>query len=76
VKPKKLNDLINSGADLEDHPHVKACPAFHQIVQEPEVIAEEARKLFPPNGQRSSGGLASQDSPQKTIATTHLEIKS
>lgn len=45
---RQLSDLINSGADPEDHPHVKACPACRQIVQELEVIAEAARKLFPP----------------------------
>jgi hypothetical protein len=44
----QLSDLINSGADLEDHPHVKACPKCRQIAQELEAIAEAARKLFPP----------------------------
>ena len=43
----QLPNLINSDADLEDNPHVKACPACRRIVQELEMIAEEARKLFP-----------------------------
>jgi hypothetical protein len=44
---RQLSDLINSDAYLEDHPHVKACPTCRQLAQELEVIAEEARKLFP-----------------------------
>jgi hypothetical protein len=28
---RQLSDLINSDADLEDHPHVKACPNCRQI---------------------------------------------
>ena len=43
----QLGDLINSRADVEDHPHVKACVTCCQIVQELEIIAEEARKRFP-----------------------------
>jgi hypothetical protein len=45
---RQLSDLINSDANLEDHPHVKTCPTCRQIARELEVIAEEARKLFPP----------------------------
>ena len=45
---KQLSDLHASGADLEDHPHVKACVTCRQLVQDLEMIAEEARKLFPP----------------------------
>jgi hypothetical protein len=72
---RQLSDLINSGADREDHPHVKACPACRQLVQELEVIAEAARKLFPPNGQRSSGGLASRTAPiQPTCIKSQIEI--
>ena len=44
----QLGDLNNSGADPEDHPHVKACATCRQLVQELEIIAEEARKQFPP----------------------------
>ena len=44
---RQLSDLINSDADLEDHPHVKACPYLLPIRQELKVVAEAARKLFP-----------------------------
>jgi len=43
----QLPDLIASCADVENHPHVKACAACRQIVQDLEIIAEEARKRFP-----------------------------
>ena len=44
----QLGGINASGADLEDHPHVKACVTCRHIVQELESIAEEARKRFPP----------------------------
>jgi hypothetical protein len=42
----QLGDLINSGADPEDHPHAKVCVTCGQLVQELEIIAEEARRRF------------------------------
>lgn len=43
-----LGALINSDSDVNDHPHVKACVTCRMLVQDLEVIAEEARKRFPP----------------------------
>ena len=43
----QLNELFNSGADPDDHPHVKACRTCRLIVQDLQVIAAEARELFP-----------------------------
>jgi hypothetical protein len=43
-----LPDLNASGEDLEGHPHLKACISCRQIARELRIIAEEARKLFPP----------------------------
>ena len=43
----QLPELINSDANLEDNPHVKACLTCRRLVQELEGIRAEARKLFP-----------------------------
>ena len=43
-----LGELVNSGADIEDHPHAKACATCRLLVQDLEAIAEEARKRSPP----------------------------
>jgi hypothetical protein len=40
----QLDDLINTCEDVEDQPHVKACVTCRKIVQDLEMIAEEARK--------------------------------
>ena len=42
----QLNDMLRSGLNLYDHPHVKACSYCRQLVQELEIIAEAARRRF------------------------------
>ena len=41
----ELAELIGSGADLHDHPHVKGCARCRQIVEELEVIAKAAERM-------------------------------
>jgi predicted anti-sigma-YlaC factor YlaD len=43
----QLSDLVGSGADVENHPHIKECDLCRQLYQELQTIAEAARQLFP-----------------------------
>lgn len=47
-----IPELVGSDANLSDHPHAKACANCRQMVQELEVIAKAARKLFPSEWSR------------------------
>ena len=42
----QIGDLMSSGEDLYDHPHVKACAYCRELVRELEIIAEAARRRF------------------------------
>jgi hypothetical protein len=43
----QLPELIGSGADLSDHPHLKTCDRCRALLAELETIADAARQLFP-----------------------------
>jgi len=43
----QLPDLIGSGADLENHPHLQSCNLCRALLNDLETIAEAARQLFP-----------------------------
>lgn len=43
----KLPDLIASGEDLSQHPHLQTCPLCRALLTDLETIAEAARQLFP-----------------------------
>jgi predicted anti-sigma-YlaC factor YlaD len=43
----QLSDLVGSGADIENHPHIKECDICRQLYQELQTIADAARQLFP-----------------------------
>ena len=43
----KLSDLVGSGADVENHPHIRECDLCRQLYQELQTIADAARQLFP-----------------------------
>ena len=43
----QLSDLVGSGADVENHPHIKECDLCRQLYQELQTIADAARQLFP-----------------------------
>jgi hypothetical protein len=44
---EQLAELIGSGADIENHPHLKTCELCRAFLAELETIAEAARQLFP-----------------------------
>jgi hypothetical protein len=43
----QLSDLVGSGADVENHPHIRECDICRQLYQELQTIADAARQLFP-----------------------------
>ncbi|MGB6973398.1 MAG: hypothetical protein WBD67_01815 [Terracidiphilus sp.] len=43
----QLADLIGSGEDAKNHPHVKECPLCRELLADLETIAEAARQLLP-----------------------------
>jgi predicted anti-sigma-YlaC factor YlaD len=47
VFQSQLSDLVGSGADIENHPHIKECDICRQLYQELQTIADAARQLFP-----------------------------
>ncbi len=44
---EQMSDLIGSGADLQDHPHLQNCDLCRALLSDLETIAEAARQLFP-----------------------------
>ena len=42
-----LPELIGSGQDLTNHPHLSTCPRCSALLAELETIAEAARQLLP-----------------------------
>ena len=43
----QLADLIGSGEDLDQHPHLQHCDTCRQLLRELQTIADAARQLFP-----------------------------
>jgi hypothetical protein len=43
----QLPELIGSGDQIADHPHVKNCELCRALLADLETIAEAARQLFP-----------------------------
>jgi hypothetical protein len=43
----QLPELIGSGMNISDHPHMKECELCRALVAELETIAEAARQLIP-----------------------------
>ena len=43
----QLAELIASGEDVNNHPHLQNCEVCRQLLAELETIAEAARQLFP-----------------------------
>jgi hypothetical protein len=43
----QLPDLIGSGEDLSNHPHLQSCELCRALLGDLETIAEAARQLFP-----------------------------
>jgi len=42
-----LPELIGSGADLSNHPHLSECELCRALLSDLETIAQAARNLFP-----------------------------
>ena len=43
----QLADLIGSGEDLSQHPHLMQCPRCRALLADLQTIAEAARQLLP-----------------------------
>jgi hypothetical protein len=43
----QLPDLVASGEDVSNHPHVQTCPLCRALLSDLETIAEAARQLLP-----------------------------
>lgn len=43
----QLADLIGSGEDVTNHPHLKSCPTCRALLADLQTIAEAARQLLP-----------------------------
>ena len=43
----QLPELIGSGANAGDHPHIQSCELCRALLADLETIAEAARQLFP-----------------------------
>jgi hypothetical protein len=43
----QLPDLIGSGEDARNHPHLQSCDLCRALLADLETIAEAARQLFP-----------------------------
>jgi hypothetical protein len=43
----QLPELIGSGVDVSNHPHLATCDRCSALLAELETIAEAARQLFP-----------------------------
>lgn len=43
----QMPELIGSGADVSQHPHVQNCALCRALLNDLETIAEAARQLFP-----------------------------
>ena len=43
----QLAELIGSGVDVENHPHLKDCDLCRQLYAELQTIADAAKQLFP-----------------------------
>lgn len=44
---KRLPELIGSGADMANDPHIASCELCRTLLSDLETIAEAARQLFP-----------------------------
>jgi hypothetical protein len=43
----QLPELVGSGADVSNHPHLQTCELCRALLNDLETIAEAARQLFP-----------------------------
>jgi len=43
----QLPELVGSGKDVANHPHLRSCPLCRALLDDLETIAEAARQLLP-----------------------------
>jgi hypothetical protein len=43
----QLAELVGSGADVANHPHIKECDICRQLFEELQTIVDAAKQLFP-----------------------------
>ena len=43
----QLAELVGSGVDVENHPHIKECDICRQLYLDLQTIADAAKQLFP-----------------------------
>lgn len=43
----QLAELVGTGADVENHPHVRECDVCRQLYKDLQTIADAAKQLFP-----------------------------
>jgi hypothetical protein len=43
----RLPELISTGEDISEHPHVQSCELCRALLADLETIADAARQLFP-----------------------------
>jgi hypothetical protein len=43
----QLAELVGSGADVANHPHIRECDNCHRLYQDLQTIADAAKQLFP-----------------------------
>jgi len=43
----QLAELVGSGVDVENHPHIKECDICRQLFEELQTIVDAAKQLFP-----------------------------
>jgi len=43
----QLAELVGSGADVENHPHIRECEICRRLYDDLQTIADAAKQLFP-----------------------------
>jgi hypothetical protein len=43
----QLAELVSSGADVDNHPHIKDCDICRRLYEDLQTIADAAKQLFP-----------------------------
>ena len=43
----QLAELVGSGADVENHPHIRDCDICRRLYEDLQTIADAAKQLFP-----------------------------
>ena len=69
----RLPELIGSGENLANHPHLLGCPLCRALLADLETIAEAARQLFPVAEPPDDLWLQIESALQKEESTPELD---